>query len=37
MLYEVRSKEKTPYDFMEIDSDSTVEKEVAEKGEMEAV
>jgi type III restriction enzyme len=30
-LYEVRSKEKTPYDFIEIDSDSTVEKEVAER------
>ena len=30
-LYEVRSKEKTPYNFIEIDSDSTVEKEVAEK------
>ena len=30
-LYEVRSKEKTPYDYIEIDSDSTVEKEVAER------
>ena len=32
-LYKVRSKEKTPYDFVEIDSDSTVEKEVAENDE----
>ncbi|MBW1780089.1 MAG: DEAD/DEAH box helicase family protein [Deltaproteobacteria bacterium] len=30
-LYEVQNKEKTPYDFVEIDSDSTVEKEVAER------
>jgi len=30
-LYKVQSKQKTPYDYIEIDSDSSIEKEVAER------